>query len=669
MKNENLKNELKEKFTLEAESNIARNNDLVVLNESDSAADSGATSISSPVNEPTSNPITNPEEEEEEEIMAASDPMTDSWDGKKAKNFWGSMKKLIRFFRGHYPAIIISLIIATLSCVLSIIAPNIMERLTNEIDVVRMGLSIDLYEVARFGIILVIVYVLAFLTDYLQSYILAVINQKGVKKMRTKLLEKINVLPLKYHDKHAFGNTLSRVTNDTDILGEGLSNGVAGFMTTVIMLVGIVIAMFVSEWRLALVALGVVPISFFVLSIVMKFSQKHFVAQQKNLGLVNGKVEENFSSHTIVKAFRGEHKSLRSFDIENKKLAKSQQKAEFFSGIMFPLMMIMGAMGFVAICIVGGVLIYNGSVEGMGVIIAFMMFMRMFQANLGQLAQTLQSLQSTAAASERVFELLEEGEVSGESEKTLKIENVKGAVEFKNVKFGYDPEKVIIHNFSASIKAGQKVAIVGPTGAGKTTLVNLLMRFYELCGGEILIDNININDMKREDVRALFGMVLQDTWLFEGTIRENIVYAKEGVTEEEIIAAAKAANIDHFIRTLPNGYDMMLSDEVSISGGQRQLLTIARAIVQNSPMLILDEATSNVDTRTEKLIQDAMDTLIKGRTSFVIAHRLSTIKNADIILVLKEGDIVESGTHDELLGKDGFYAELYNSMFDATIED
>ncbi|MGL6217811.1 MAG: ABC transporter ATP-binding protein, partial [Lacrimispora sphenoides] len=450
---------------------------------------------------------------------------------------------------------------------------------------------------------------------------------------------------------------------DVDTIGQSMNQSIGNLVTSVTMLVGTAIMMFYNNWIMALTAVGSSVFGFIIMGVIMSKSQKYFVQQQEDLGVANGHIEEVYSGHNVVKAYNGGKEARCFFENVNESLYNSGWKSQFMSGLMMPLMTFIGNFGYVAVCVVGAALAMNGTIS-FGVIVAFMLYIRLFTQPLSQIAQAFQNLQRTAAASERVFEFFDEEELSDESQKAKKLTNVKGDVEFRHVKFGYTPEKTIINDFSAQIKAGQKIAIVGPTGAGKTTMVNLLMRFYELDGGEILLDGIPISQVPRENVHEQFCMVLQDTWLFEGTIKENIIYSKPEVTDEQVIAACKAVGLHHFIRTLPQGYDTLLNDRASLSQGQKQLVTIARAMIQNAPMLILDEATSSVDTRTEILIQEAMDKLTVGRTSFVIAHRLSTIKNADLILVMKDGDIIESGNHKELLEKGGFYAELYNSQFE-----
>ena len=583
--------------------------------------------------------------------------------GAKAKDFKGSLVKLIKFIKPYLPVIVLAIIFTSISTILSILAPTYIGYLTDEIAVSMFGFQINMPNVTKFAVILAIFYGTRMLLSYTQAFLMAGVNQKVSRALRQAISQKINKIPLKYFDSHNTGDTLSRVTNDVDTIGQTLNQSISSLISAVIMLIGVLIAMFVTSWQLALTALVTVPLSFGIIMVVIKLSQKYFVTQQRNLGALNGHIEEIYSGQNVVKAFNGEQKAEKTFSEINKRLLVSARKSQFISWLMMPIMGFVSNLGYVAVATVGGALFVRGDISSFGVIATFFIYVRLYQIPLSQIAQAAGNLQGTAAASERVFEFLEENEQVNEDEKTLTLPSVQGKVEFKNVFFGYDEGKTIIKGFSAVIKPGQKVAIVGPTGAGKTTMINLLMRFYEINEGQILIDDIPIQDMKREDVRRLFGMVLQDTWLFNGTIKENIVYATKGINDEQVIEAAKAANVHHFITTLAGGYEMMLDDDASISGGQRQLLTIARAMVQNSPMLILDEATSNVDTRTEQLIQNAMDKVTKGRTSFVIAHRLSTIKNADLILVMKDGNVIESGTHNELIARHSFYADLYNSQF------
>ena len=581
----------------------------------------------------------------------------------RAKDFKKSIKKLIIYCKKYVWAIVVALVLALAGTVLSLIGPNKVGDLSN---IIKEGMfaetGIDMAAITKIGLTLVTIYCLSAIFSYITSFIMATITQKVSKRLRGDICHKINKLPLKYLDGHSHGDILSRVTNDVDTISQSLNNSVASLVTSLAMLFGCTIMMFLTNWIMALSAIVSALIGFSVMGVIMMKSQKYFKAQQDSLGDLNGQVEENYTGHNIVKAFNGEKQEEQAFSKLNKKLYTNSWKSQFFSGIMQPLMSFVGNLSFVVVCVVGAVLCSNEIIE-FGVIVSFMIYIRLFTSPLSQLAQIATTLQSTAAASERVFDFLEERELEDESNKTLVLENVVGKVEFKNVVFGYDEGKTIIHNFSAKVKPGDKVAIVGPTGAGKTTMVNLLMRFYEIDSGEILIDDVPISSLTRENIHKLFGMVLQDTWLFEGTIRDNIRYSKLDATDEEIENACKVVGIDHFIRTLPEGYNTVFSDNTSISVGQKQLLTIARAMVENAPMLILDEATSSVDTRTEQLIQTAMDKLTKGRTTFVIAHRLSTIKNANLILVMKDGNIIEKGTHRTLMKQGGFYKDLYESQF------
>lgn len=523
--------------------------------------------------------------------------------------------------------------------------------------------KIDLEKIFRICIILVVLYLLAYVANFIEGYIMAIVNNEVGRNLRQNVIDKINKLPLKYFDKVQYGDVLSRMVNDVDTISTTLNNSFTSLIGAVTQFVGSLIMMFATNWIMALSGVLATLIGFALMFLIIRKSQSYFVEQQKALGQVNGVVEESYSGQQVIKAYNAEAEALRGFDKKNEKLYSSAWRAQFYSGIMHPLMGFIGNFGYVVVCIVGAVLVHN-HVIGFAVIVAIMIYIRLFSQPLSQLGQASAQLQTTAAASYRVFDLLENEELSDESHITKELKKVKGDVEFKHVKFGYSPNKIIIKDFSAKIKAGQKVAIVGPTGAGKTTLVNLLMKFYDILDGDILIDGVSIKELKRENVHDLFGMVLQDTWLFQGTVKENLRFSKEDITDEQIIKACKICGVDHFIRTLPDGYDTVLDDNTNISAGQKQLLTITRAMLENAPMLILDEATSSVDTRTEILIQNAMDKLTKNRTSFVIAHRLSTIKNADLILVMKDGDIIEVGNHNELLAKGGFYAELYNSQFD-----
>ena len=583
--------------------------------------------------------------------------------GEKAKNFVGIWKKLLNYSKKYHAAIIIALICAIGGTVLTILGPDKLSQMTN---LIKDGLltGIDLEGVAKIGFILVAFYAMSFIFSSTQSFIMSTVTQRISKRLRGDISGKINRLPMWYYNKTTTGDILSRVTNDVDTIAQSFNMSISTLVSAITLLVGSLIMMIKTNIIMTLTAVLSTIIGLFIMMFIMGHSQKYFTRQQKHLGEINGHIEEMYSGHTVVKAYNGEENSKRIFDEMNGNLRESGFRAQCLSGLMMPIMSFIGNFGYVAVCVVGALLTMNGKIS-FGVIVAFMMYVRYFTQPLSQIAQAMQSLQSAGAAGERVFEFLEAEEMSDESSKNASLENIRGEVEFKHVKFGYeDSDRVIIHDFSAKALPGQKIAIVGPTGAGKTTLVNLLMRFHEIQGGEILIDGVSTNSLKRENVHSLFCMVLQDTWLFEGTVRENLIYCTENVSDEKMKEACRAVGLDHFIRTLPHGYDTVLNDQVSLSQGQKQQLTIARAMIADKPMLILDEATSSVDTRTELVIQNAMDALMKDRTSFVIAHRLSTIKNADLILVLKDGDIIESGTHDELLNKKGFYADLYNSQFD-----
>lgn len=598
------------------------------------------------------------------------DPMSGALENPK--NFKCTMAKLLGYCQNYLPVILIALIAAAAGTVLQIIGPDKLKDLTNEI---MQGLpamikgksvlgSIDMDAVSEIAWTLTVFYGISLLLNYLQSLIMATVTQIISKKMRTDLAQKVNCLPLEYFDSTSYGDVLSRVTNDVDAIGETLNQSLGTLITSVTMLMGSLIMMFYNSPILALTAVGSSVVGVVFMKLIMKGSQKYFREQQKELGRINGHIEEVYTGHNVVKVYNGSREAKESFEKSNTNLYGSAWKSQFLSGLMMPLMSFVGNLGYAAVCAVGAALAVDGKIT-FGVIVAFMMYVRLFTQPLAQIAQVMNNLQRTAAASERVFEFLDEAELENESEKQSGLVGVQGDVEFKQVKFGYAPDKPVIHNFSAKIKAGQKVAIVGPTGAGKTTMVNLLMRFYELDAGEIRIDGVPIHKVPRENVHEQFSMVLQDTWLFEGTIRDNIIYSKQGVTEEEVIKVCQTVGLHHFIKTLPQGYDTVLSDKDCLSEGQKQLITIARAMIQNAPLLILDEATSSVDTRTERMVQAAMDQLTGGRTSFVIAHRLSTIKNADLILVMQDGDIIESGSHGELLARQGFYAELYNNQFEA----
>ena len=581
--------------------------------------------------------------------------------GAKGMNF-SSLKELAVYCKAYFPIIIFALILAMAAAIFSIIGPDQLSKMTDYITAGLMG-EIDLDAVYDVAILLVFLYGLGFIFNYVQGYIMATVTQRISKQLRRDISVKINRLPLRYFDNTTTGDVLSRVTNDVDMVGQTMNQSISSLITAVTMFVGSLIMMFYTNWIMAISAILSTFIGFAFMFFIISKSQKYFAQQQQELGKLNGHIEEIYSGHNVVKAYNGEQQAKDAFSAINTRLYESAWKSQFMSGLMMPLMMFIGNFGYVVVCIVGATLAVNGNIS-FGVIVAFMLYIRLFTQPLQQIAQAATNLQSTAAASGRVFEFLSEEELATEDEKKERLTNVKGDVEFKHVRFGYSEDKTVIQDFSVRVNAGQKVAIVGPTGAGKTTLINLLMRFYEINDGEITIDGIPTNEMTREALHDLFCMVLQDTWIFEGSIRDNIVYSREGVSDEEVEAACQAVGLHHFIQTLPNGYETILDDKTSLSAGQKQLITIARAMVKMAPLLILDEATSSVDTRTELLIQTAMDKLTEGKTSFVIAHRLSTIKNADLILVMKEGDIVEAGTHQELMEKNGFYAELYNSQFE-----
>ena len=574
---------------------------------------------------------------------------------------WG---RLIRYCRSYAAVVVLAVCCAMAGAVFTIIGPDKLKEMTN---LITQGIltGIDMDALTKVAFTLVAFYATSALLTYVEGFTMATVTQRVCQNLRTDISKKINRLPLRYFDSSNMGDILSRVTNDVDTIGQTLNQSIVSLIAAVTLLIGSVFMMFKTSWIMALVAMGSSLVGFILMMVIISHSQKYFTQQQRQLGAINGHVEEIYSGHNVVVAYNAQAKAREKFTHINNKLYESAWKSQFMSGLMMPLMNFVGNLGYVAVCVVGAALTMNGTIS-FGVIVAFMMYVRLFSQPLSQIAQGATSLQSASAASYRVFEFLGQEECADEGGKSdyLNPKDVRGDVEFKNVHFGYDPERTIINDFSASVKAGQKIAIVGPTGAGKTTMVNLLMRFYETDGGEITIDGVPTSRLTRDNVHDLFCMVLQDTWLFEGTIKENIIYSKEGVSDADVIRACKAVGLHHFIKTLPNGYDTVLGDNASISGGQKQLITIARAMIENAPMLILDEATSSVDTRTEELIQKAMDQLMVGRTSFIIAHRLSTIRNADLILVMKDGDIIESGTHEQLLEQNGFYADLYNSQFD-----
>ena len=582
---------------------------------------------------------------------------------EKPKSFKSSMLSLLRYLKPWHAAIIISLILSLGSTALTLIAPDKMADLTNSIAA-GLTTGIDMDGIKQAIIAILIIYVGSGLLSCIASYTMITVMQKLAWSLRDSISKKINRMPLKYFDRVSIGDILSRITNDVDTLSSTLNSSITTLVQGVVQFVGVTIIMFATNAVMSLAAIGSSLIGFVFMFTVIKKSRKYFRQQQKNLGDMNGHVEEMYSGQDIVRVYGATAQAKAEFKRINGNLYESAWKSQFFGGLMMPFMGFIGNFGYVAVCVVGAALTMSGTIS-FGVIVSFIAYVRLFTNPLSQIAQAATQLMSAGAAGERVFGFLEEEELSDDRACTAYPEKVTGEVTFDHVRFGYDEDKPVINDFSARVLPGQKIAIVGHTGAGKTTMVNLLMRFYELWSGEIRIDGVPISEMKRSDVHALFGMVLQDTWLFEGTYRENIVYGKENVTDEQVRSACKAVGMDHFIMTLPDGYDTVLSDRSSLSAGQRQLLTIARAMVENAPMIILDEATSSVDTRTEALVQQAMYKLTEGRTSFVIAHILSTIRDADLILVMEKGDVVESGTHEQLLKKDGLYKELYYSQFEA----
>ena len=645
---------------------------------------------------------------------------------EKSNDFNGSIKRIFNSLNKWRYLLIISLVLAMVSAILSLVAPN---KLSNLTDTITLGIKpniskeivddimtdvsisnedkaefkkllnevqtkdedtskvfndfdnlpesikkivkpkINMSRVKSIAIFLGVLYVISALFNYTQSILMTIISNKFAKKLRSSISKKINKLPLKFFDVHETGDVLSRVTNDVDSIAQNMNHSLTSLVSSLTLFIGSIIMMFLTNWIMAITAILSSLIGFALMGIILGKSQKYFTKRQEELGNLNAHIEEIYSAHNVVKAYNGQRQANKEFDKLNNKLYECNWKSQFLSGIMQPIMMFVGNFGYVAVCVVGALLVMNNIIS-FGVIVAFMIYVRMFTNPLSQIAQSMTSLQSIAASSERVFDFLDEKEMTNESKLPSKLdkETVKGQIEFKNVKFGYDEDRIIINDFNVKVKPGEKIAIVGPTGAGKTTLVNLLMKFYEINSGDILIDGISINNLTRENIHNLFVMVLQDTWVFEGTIRDNIKFNKKNVTDEQILEACKTVGIDHFIKTLPGGLDAIVGDNDSISQGQRQLLTIARGMIEDAPFLILDEATSNVDTRTEELVQKAMDKLTHDRTSFIIAHRLSTIKNADLILVMKDGNIIEQGSHSKLLKKNGFYAELYNSQFDTIVE-
>ena len=645
---------------------------------------------------------------------------------EKSKDFKGSMKRLFNSLNNFKYLLIFALVLGFVSAIIALITPNKLSELTDTITLgIQLNISeekikeimndesisledksklqslmslkddkditkeeviekieelpksiynkikprIDMNKVKSFAILLGVLYVVSALFNYIQAISLTIVSNNFAKKLRSNISHKINKLPLKYFDNHETGDVLSRITNDIDTIAQNMNQSFATLVSSITIFLGSIFMMFITNWIMAFTAIISSIIGFSLMGLILGKSQKYFIQRQEHLGTLNGYIEEMYSGHNVVKAYNGSKEAIKEFNNLNEKLFDCNRKSQFLSGIMQPLMMFIGNFGYVAVCVVGALLAMNNIIS-FGVIVAFIIYVRMFTNPLSQIAQAMTSLQSVGAASERVFEFLDETEMTNEKTLTkhLNKNKVKGKIEFKHVKFGYDENRTIIKDFNASVKPGEKIAIVGPTGAGKTTMVNLLMKFYEIKEGEILIDGVSTKDLTRENIHELFVMVLQDTWVFEGTIRDNLKFNKDDITDKEIMEVCKTVGIDHFIKTLPGGLDSEVGDNDSISQGQKQLLTIARGMIENSPFLILDEATSNVDTRTEELVQKAMDKLTEGRTSFIIAHRLSTIKNADLILVMKDGNIIEQGTHDELLSKKGFYFDLYNSQFDTITE-
>lgn len=588
--------------------------------------------------------------------------------GEKAMDFKGTTRKILSYIGRYKIAIVLVMISAVAGTVFNIVGPKVLSKATTEIfnglvSKVSGGAGIDFHKIGVILLILLGLYCVSALFSFIQGYIMSGISQKLSFRMRKEISEKINRMPLAYFESKTVGEVLSRITNDVDTFGMSLNQSITTLITSVTTLIGVFIMMMTISPLMTLIALVILPISAFLISVVVKHSQKYFKAQQEYLGDINGTIEESYSGHTIIKAFNREEKVNQDFQETNAKLYSSAWKSQFLSGLMHPIMTFVGNLGYVAVAVTGSMLAVAGSIT-VGDIQAFIQYVRSFTQPITQIAQVFNMLQSMAAAAERIFEFLDEEE-EPVTENPVRLEDIKGEVEFEHVRFGYDPQKPVIHDFTCHVEPGSMVAIVGPTGAGKTTMVKLLMRFYDVDSGCIKVDGENVKDFERRNLREAFGMVLQDTWLFKGTIMENIRYGRLDATDEEVIAAAKAANADHFIRTLPGGYAMELNEEASnVSQGQKQLLTIARAILADNRIMILDEATSSVDTRTEQHIQDAMANLMKGRTSFVIAHRLSTIRDADVILVMKDGDIIEQGNHKQLLAQNGFYAQLYNSQFE-----
>lgn len=582
---------------------------------------------------------------------------------EKPKDLKLAVKKLIKYLNKFMPLIIIALVLAILSSVFSIIGPNKLSDLTDEITKGIMT-GIDFEAITSIAVFLLTIYLISALFNYIQGFIMATVANNFAKSLRTQISQKINKLPLRYFDTHSFGDILSRVTNDVDTIGMTLHQSLGTLVSAITLFIGSIIMMFYTNWILAITGIVSSLLGFVFMFIILAKSQKYFNARQVELGNLNGHIEEIYSNHNVVRVYNGMDEASEKFDDLNNRVFVCNKKSQFLSGLMQPIMNFIGNFSYVAVCIVGALLVMNDAIS-FGVIVAFMVYVRLFTNPLSQIAQGMTNLQTTAAASERVFEFLEEPEMEEETNitKHLDVNNVQGNIVFNHIKFSYDGKKTIIKDFSCDVHKGEKIAIVGPTGAGKTTMVNLLMKFYNITDGDIRIDGVSTKELSRENVHDLFIMVLQDTWLFNGTIRDNIKYNKENVTDEQIMEACKTVGIDKFVKSLPGGLNYVLEDNDSISAGQKQLLTIARGMIKDAPFLILDEATSSVDTRTEELVQQAMDKLTEGRTSFIIAHRLSTIRNADLILVMNEGNIIEQGNHDELMKKNGFYAELYNSQF------
>lgn len=582
---------------------------------------------------------------------------------EKPKNFRNAIKKLFHYLNKFLPFIIVALALSSISSIMEIYGPNRLSDLTDEITKGLM-VGMDFNAIKSISIFIFILYAVSALLDYIQSFTMATVANKFAKRLRTRITEKINKLPLKYFDTHSYGDILSRVTNDVDTIAQSLNQTLGTLVAATTLFLGSIIMMFYTNWILAITAITSSLLGFVLMFIILSKSQKYFNARQVELGNLNGHIEEIYSNYNVVRAYNGGKEASEKFDELNKRVYECNRKSQFLSGLNHPIMSFIGNFSYVAVCIVGALLTMNGHIT-FGVIVAFMMYVRLFTGPLSQIAQGMTNLQTAAAASERVFEFLEEPEMDEQKDitKKLDVDKVEGNIVFDHIKFSYDGEKNVIKDFSCDVKKGQKIAIVGPTGAGKTTMVNLLMKFYNIKDGDIKIDGVSTKELSRENIHQLFIMVLQDTWLFNGTVRDNIKYNKEHITDEQIMEACKTVGIDKFVKSLPGGLDYVLTDSDSVSAGQKQLLTIARGMIEDAPFLILDEATSSVDTRTEELVQKAMDKLTEGRTSFIIAHRLSTIKNADMILVMNEGNIIEQGQHEELMAKNGFYAELYNSQF------